>query len=52
MRVNQAGFRSRCTDQIFTLRRNILKHRLKSATQATCFIDFATAFDSIDKIAL
>ena len=54
MRPNQGGFRPGrgCIDQIFTLRR-LLEHRYKNQQPTTAlFIDFKTAFDSIDRDAL
>ncbi|VDN53831.1 unnamed protein product [Dracunculus medinensis] len=51
---NQAEFRPGrdCADQIFMLRR-VLEHRFKyQQSTVTCFIDFASAFDSIDRAAL
>jgi hypothetical protein len=53
-RTNQGGFRRGrgCVDQIFTLRR-ILEHRHKfQQPTTTCFIDFRTAFDSVDRDSL
>ena len=53
-RPNQGGFRPGmgCVDQIFTLRR-ILEHRFKfQQPTAACFIDFRSAFDSVDREAL
>ena len=53
-RDNQGGFRPGrgCIDQIFTLRR-VLEHRHKNQQETSaCFIDFKTAFDSIDREAL
>ena len=54
VRPNQGGFRPGmgCVDQIFTLRR-ILEHRSKyQQPTSACFIDFKTAFDSVDRISL
>ncbi|VDN50396.1 unnamed protein product [Dracunculus medinensis] len=54
MHPNQAGFRPEhdCADQIFTLRR-VLEDRFRYLQPTvTCSIDFATAFDSIDRAAL
>ena len=53
-RPNQGGFRPGmgCVDQIFTLRR-ILEHRFKFQQPiAACFVDFKSAFDSLDRDAL
>ena len=53
-RQNQAGFRpgKGCVNQIFTLRR-VLEHRHKyQQSTVACFIDFKTAFDSIDRKSL
>ena len=53
-RDNQGGFRPGrgCIDQIFTLRR-VLEHRYKNQQMTSaCFIDFKTAFDSINREAL
>jgi hypothetical protein len=53
-RVNQAGFRRGrgCSDQIFSLRR-LLEHRYRyQQSTVTCFIDFASAFDSLHRLSL
>jgi hypothetical protein len=53
-RENQAGFRPGrgCVDQIFSLRR-ILEHRSRyQQPTVTCFIDFASAFDSLHRLSL
>ena len=53
-RPNQAGFRSGkgCIDQIFCIRR-ILEHRwCYQQPTVVCFIDFAAAFDSVDRFSL
>ena len=53
-RPTQAGFRSGkgCVNQIFTLRR-VLEHRHKyQQPTVACFIDFRTAFDSVDRSSL
>ena len=53
-RPNQGGFRRGrgCVDQIFTLRR-VLEHRYKyQQPTVACFIDFRTAFDSINRDSL
>ncbi|CAI9729465.1 Hypothetical predicted protein [Octopus vulgaris] len=53
-RPNQCSFRPNrgCTDQIFTLRR-ILEHRWCFRQKTViCFVDFAAAFDSINRDTL
>ncbi|BHF79732.1 hypothetical protein SprV_0702285500 [Sparganum proliferum] len=48
-RPNQAGFRAErgCVDQVFTQRRIFeFRHSYQQPT-TTCFVDFATAFDSV-----
>nr|VZI27408.1 unnamed protein product [Spirometra erinaceieuropaei] len=53
-RPNQAGFRAGrgCADQIFTLRRILeFRHSYQQPT-AVCFIDFAAAFDSVNRESL
>nr|VZI49593.1 unnamed protein product [Spirometra erinaceieuropaei] len=53
-RPNQAGFRAErgCADQIFTLRRILeFGHSYQQPT-AVCFVDFAAAFDSVQRESL
>jgi len=53
-RPTQAGFRKGkgCVDQLFSLRRT-LEHRHKyKQTTVACFIDFRSAFDSVNRNAL
>ncbi|CAI9717498.1 Hypothetical predicted protein [Octopus vulgaris] len=53
-RPNQCGFRRNrgCTDKIFTLTR-ILEHRWCFQQKTViCFVDFAAAFDSVDRDTL
>ena len=53
-RSTQGGFRPGrgCIDQLFTIRR-ILEHGDKfQQSTAACFIDFSTAFDSVNRESL
>ena len=53
-RRTQAGFRPGrgCTDQIFNLRRTLEERFAHQQPTVVCFVDFAAAFDSVDREAL
>ena len=53
-RPSQAGFRpgKSCIDQIFNLRRVLEQRWAHQQPSVLCFIDFAAAFDSVDREAL
>ncbi len=50
-RTNQVGFRPGrgCTDQMHNLRRTLERRWSFQKTTVMCFVDFASAFDSVDR---
>ncbi len=53
-RPTQSGFRPgrSCVDHIFNLRRSLEIRRSYQQPTIVCFVDFTTAFDSVDRLAL
>ncbi|CAE1258644.1 unnamed protein product [Acanthosepion pharaonis] len=53
-RPSQGGFRlgRGCVDQIFSLRRTLEQHWAYQQPTVLCFVDFAAAFDSVDRGSL
>ncbi len=50
-RPNQSGFRPGrgCTDQMHNIRRTIEQRWIFQQATVDCFVDFASAFDSVDR---